>query len=79
MTQPFFPPAHGLRTCEWAGMLSIAWDAFEKKICIVGISNKLADSLSCFQVSTFQQLAPANMNRLPTDIPLHLQPQSGQI
>ena len=46
---------------------------------IAGISNKLADSLSRFQVSTFHQLAPANMNRLPTDIPLHLQPQSWQV
>ena len=46
---------------------------------IAGISNKLADSLSRFQVSTFHQLAPANMNRLPTDIPLQLQPQSWQV
>jgi hypothetical protein len=45
----------------------------------IAIFNKLADSLSRFQVFTFEQLAPPNMNRLPTDIPLHLQPQSLQI
>ena len=25
----FLPPAHGLRTCERAGMLSFVWDAFD--------------------------------------------------
>lgn len=46
---------------------------------IPGIHNKLADCLSRFQVQTFKQLAPAHMNRLPTDIPLHMQPGSWQI
>ena len=46
---------------------------------IPGTHNKLADSLSRLQVQTFKQLAPANMNPLPTDIPLHLQPRSWAI
>jgi hypothetical protein len=46
---------------------------------IPGIHNKLADCLSRFQVSAFKHLAPTNMNNLPTDIPLDLQPQSWQI
>jgi hypothetical protein len=46
---------------------------------IPGIYNKLADCLSRFQVTAFQQLAPANMNSLPTNIPLHLQPQNWRI
>ena len=46
---------------------------------IPGIYNKLADCLSRFQVTAFEQLAPANMNSLPTDIPLHLQPQNWRI
>ena len=46
---------------------------------IPGVHNTLADCLSRFQVQTFKQLAPANMNRFPTDIPLHLQPQSWPI
>jgi hypothetical protein len=46
---------------------------------IPGIYNKLADCLSRFQVAAFQQFAPANMKCLPTDIPLHLQPQNWRI
>ncbi len=36
---------------------------------IPGVKNKLADCLSRFQVQTFKQLAPANTNLFPTDIP----------
>ena len=46
---------------------------------IPGTHNILADSLSRLQVQTFKQLAPANMNPFPVDIPLHLQPQSWAI
>ena len=46
---------------------------------IPGVNNKLADCLSRFQIQTFKQLAPANMNPFPTDIPLHLQPRSWPI
>ena len=46
---------------------------------IPGVKNKLADCLSRFQVQTFKQLAPANTNPFPTDIPPHLQPQSWPI
>ena len=46
---------------------------------IPGVHNTLADCLSRFQVQTFKQLAPANMNRFPIDIPLHLQPRSWPI
>ena len=46
---------------------------------IPGIHNKLADCLSRFQVQTFKQLAPAHMNRFPTDIPQHLLPGSSPI
>ena len=41
---------------------------------ISGVRNKLADALSCLQVHTFTQLAPAYM--LPTEVPQYLQPQS---
>jgi len=46
---------------------------------IAGSRNRLADSLSRLQVQTFQQLAPSSMDSLPTDIPLHLQPQNWQL
>ncbi len=46
---------------------------------IPGTHNTLADCLSRLQVQTFQKLAPASMNPFPTDIPLHLQPQSWPI
>ena len=45
---------------------------------IAGVKNRLADSLSRLQVQSFKQLAPAHMDKLPTKIPLHLQPQSWQ-
>ena len=45
---------------------------------IAGVKNRLADSLSRLQVQSFKQLAPAHMDKLPTEIPLHLQPQSWQ-
>ncbi len=32
---------------------------------ILGVNNKLADCLSCFQIQMFKQLAPANMNLFP--------------
>ena len=41
-----------------------------------GVYNTLADSLSRLQVETFKRLAPVYMEREPTDIPLHLQPQN---
>ena len=41
---------------------------------IPGLHNKLADSLSCLQLQTFKQLAPAHMLPFPTEIPQHLQP-----
>ena len=41
-----------------------------------GIYNTLADSLSRLQVDTFKCLAPVHMEREPTDIPVHLQPQN---
>ena len=44
-----------------------------------GVYNTLADSLSRLlgiSVDTFKRLAPAHMEREPTDIPGHLQPQS---
>ena len=41
-----------------------------------GVYNTLADSLSRLQVHTFKRLAPAHMEREPTDIPVHLQLQS---
>ena len=44
---------------------------------ISGVKNRLADSLSRLQVQSFKQLAAAHME-LPTEIPLHLQPQSWQ-
>lgn len=43
---------------------------------IPGIHNNLADALSRLQVQTFRQLAPVHMDPFPTEIPLHLQPQS---
>ena len=43
---------------------------------IAGVKNRLADSLSRLQVPYFKQLAPTHMFKLPTEIPLHLQPQS---
>ena len=45
---------------------------------IADVKNRLADSLSRLQVQYFKQLAPAHMFKLPTEIPLHLQPQSWQ-
>ena len=45
---------------------------------IAGVKNRLADSLSRLQVQSFKQLAPAHMDKLPTGMPLHLQPQSWQ-
>ena len=45
---------------------------------IAGVKNRLADSLSRLQVQYFKQLAPAHMDKLLTEIPLHLQPQSWQ-
>ena len=41
-----------------------------------GVYNTLADSLSRLQVDTFKLLAPVHMEREPTDIPVHLQPQN---
>ena len=46
---------------------------------IPGTHYTLADCLSRLQVQTFQKLAPASMNPFPTDILLHLQPQSWPI
>ncbi len=46
---------------------------------IPGAHNILADSLSRLQVHKFKQLAPSSMKPLPTDTPLHLQPQSWAI
>lgn len=46
---------------------------------IRGDHSHLADSLSCLQVQTFWHLAPPYMDQLPTDIPLHLQPQLASI
>ena len=46
---------------------------------IPGTHNTLADCLYRLQVQTFQKQAPASMNPFPTDIPLHLQPQSWPI
>ena len=43
---------------------------------VKGVHNTLADSLSRLQVENFKRLAPAHMERCPTDIPLHLQPQN---
>lgn len=45
---------------------------------IAGVKNRLADSLSRLQVQYCKQLAPAHMDKLPTEISLHLQPQSWQ-
>ena len=45
---------------------------------IAGVKNNLADSLSRLQVHSFRQLAPAHMDKLPTEIPPHLQPQNWQ-
>ena len=45
---------------------------------IAGAKNRLADSLSQLQVQYFKQLAPTHMEKLPSEIPLHLQPQSWQ-
>ena len=45
---------------------------------IAHVKNRLAGSLSRLQVQYFEQLAPAHMFNLPTEIPLHLQPQSWQ-
>lgn len=42
---------------------------------VPGSRNGLADALSRLQVQTFQRLAPSSMDKLPTAIPLHLQPQ----
>lgn len=41
-----------------------------------GVYNTLADSLSRLQVDTFKRSAPVHMEREPTDIPVHLQPQN---
>lgn len=43
---------------------------------VPGSKNNLADALSRLQVQTFQRLAPSFMDRLPTEIPLVLQPQN---
>ena len=43
---------------------------------VPGVKNQLADALSRLQVLTFRQLAPDNMDLLPTVIPPHLQPHS---
>ena len=43
---------------------------------IDGVKNRLGDSLSRLQVQSFKQLAPDHMDKFPTEIPLHLQPQS---
>ena len=37
------------------------------------VNNRLADSLSRLQVQSFKQLAPSHMDKLPTEIPPHLQ------
>ena len=57
-----------LTFCSLFHLVLIAW---ERK-------NRLADSLSRLQVQSFKQLAPAHMDKLPTEIPLHQQPQSWQ-
>ena len=58
----------------------LKWEnkTYKVKMSIAGVKNRLADSLSRLQVQSFKQLAPAHMDRLPTEIPLHLQPQSWQ-
>ena len=43
---------------------------------IARVNNRLADSLSPLQVPSFKQLAPSHMDKLPTEIPPQLQPQS---
>ena len=43
---------------------------------IDGVKNRLGNSLSRLQVQSFKQLTPDHMDKLPTEIPLHLQPQS---
>ena len=45
---------------------------------IADVKNGLANSLSRLQVQYFKQLAPTHMDKLPTEIALHLQPQSWQ-
>ena len=44
---------------------------------IAGVKNRLADSLSRLQVQSFKQLAPAHMDKLPTEIPCICSPRVG--
>ena len=46
---------------------------------VPGSKNTLADSLSRLQVGTFLRLAPAYMDKFPSDIPTHLRPQNWQL
>ncbi|RUA06910.1 MAG: hypothetical protein DSY43_00970 [Gammaproteobacteria bacterium] len=43
---------------------------------VPGIYNSLADSLSRLQICKFSHLAPTTMEKAPTHIPFHLQPQN---
>ena len=43
---------------------------------VMGLHNDLADSLSRLQIQKFYSLAPASMDKMPTDIPMSLQPQN---
>ena len=56
-------------------LVCLQHNIFEAKH-IKGIHNNLADSLSRLQVQIFQCSAPPNMDKIPTDIPLCLQPHS---
>ena len=46
---------------------------------VPGSRNCLADALSRLQITTFHRLAPSSMDPLPTEIPLHLQPQNWRV
>lgn len=45
---------------------------------IAGVKSRLADSLSRLSVQNFKQLAPSHVDKLPTEIPLHLLPRVGR-
>ena len=45
---------------------------------ILGVQNRLADSLSRLQVASVKKMAPVSMCQSPTEIPPHLLPQNWQ-
>ena len=57
-------------------LLCLQFNIMFKAKHVPGVRNNLADALSRLQVQRFQQLAPPTMDRSPTVIPVHLQPEN---